>query len=187
MMAIADAVVDGRIPNARIGLVVSNLEMAAGLELARGRGIETLFLSHRNQTREAYDQAIVKQFQARGVDLVCLAGYMRLLSPFFIRALANRVLNIHPSLLPAFPGLDAQRQALEYGVKFTGCTVHLVDEEMDHGPIIKQAVVPVLPNDNLETLSRRILVEEHKLYPEAISMVLGGKYRIEGRRVVFDK
>jgi phosphoribosylglycinamide formyltransferase-1 len=187
MMAIADAVADGRIPNARIALVVSNIEWAAGLELARGRGIETLFFSHRNQNREEYDRVIAAQFQARSVDLVCLAGYMRLLSPFFIREFENRVLNIHPSLLPAFPGLEAQRQALEYGVKFTGCTVHLVDEELDHGPIIKQTVVPILPDDNLESLSQRILVEEHKLYPEAISLVLGGKYRVEGRRVVIDK
>jgi phosphoribosylglycinamide formyltransferase 1 len=186
MMAIADAVSDGRISNARIALVLSNVETAPGLELARGRGIETLFLSHRNQTREDYDRSIAAQFLARGVDLVCLAGYMRLLSPIFIRALENRVLNIHPSLLPAFPGLEAQRQALEYGVKFTGCTVHFVDQEMDRGPIVKQAVVPVLPNDTLESLSRRILVEEHKIYPEAISLVLGGKYRIEGRRVVVE-
>jgi phosphoribosylglycinamide formyltransferase-1 len=184
MMAIADAVADGRIPNARIALVLSNIETAAGLELARGRGIETLFLSHRHQTREAYDSAIADRFQTHGVDLVCLAGYMRLLSPFFIRAFENRVLNIHPSLLPAFPGLEAQRQALDYGVKFTGCTVHLVDEEMDHGPIIKQAVVPVLPDDTEASLSKRILVEEHKLYPEAISLILGGRYRIEGRRIV---
>ncbi|MCI0660449.1 MAG: phosphoribosylglycinamide formyltransferase [Acidobacteria bacterium] len=183
MMAIAEAVSNGRIPDARIALVISNIETAAGLELARGRGSETLFLSHRNQTREDYDRAIAAQFQARGVDLVCLAGYMRILSPFFIRAFENRVLNIHPSLLPAFPGLDAQQQALEYGVKFTGCTVHLVDEKMDHGPIVKQAVVPVLPDDNLDSLSRRILVEEHKLYPEAISLIIGGKYRIEGRRI----
>ena len=184
MMAIAEAVSNGRIPNARIALVVSNIETAAGLELARGRGIETLFLSHRNQTREEYDRAIAAQFQARAVDLVCLAGYMRLLSPYFIRAFEFRVLNIHPSLLPVFPGLDAQQQALEYGVKFTGCTVHLVDEQVDHGPIIKQAVVPVLPDDDLASLSQRILVEEHKLYPEAISLILGGKYRIEGRRIV---
>jgi phosphoribosylglycinamide formyltransferase-1 len=184
MMAIADAVADGRIPNARIALVLSNIETAAGLELARGRGIETLFLSHRHMTREAYDRAVADRFQAHGVDLVCLAGYMRLLSPFFIRAFENRVLNIHPSLLPAFPGLEAQRQALDYGVKFTGCTVHLVDEEMDHGPIIKQAVVPVLPDDTEASLSKRILVEEHKLYPEAISLILGGRYRIEGRRIV---
>src|SRR5262245_28669532 len=184
MMAIADAVSDGRIPNARIALVISNIETAPGLELARGRGIETLYLSHRNQSREDYDRAIAVQFRVRGVELVCLAGYMRLLSPFFIRALDNRVLNIHPSLLPAFPGLEAQRRALEYGVKYTGCTVHLVDEEMDHGPVIKQAVVPVLPDDNLESLSRRILAEEHKLYPEAISLILSGKYLIEGRRVV---
>jgi len=184
MMAIADAVSNGRIPNARIALVVSNIETAAGLELARGRGIETLFLSHRNQTREDYDRAIAAQFQARAVDLVCLAGYMRLLSPYFIRTFENQVLNIHPSLLPVFPGLDAQQQALEYGVKFTGCTVHLVDEQVDHGPIIKQAVVPILPIDDLASLSQRILVEEHKLYPEAISLILGGKYRIEGRRIV---
>jgi phosphoribosylglycinamide formyltransferase 1 len=184
MMAIADAVADGRIPNTRIALVISNIETAAGLELARERGIETLFLSHRHQTREGYDRVIADRFHAHGVDLVCLAGYMRLLSPFFIRTFENRVLNIHPSLLPAFPGLDAQRQALEYGVQFTGCTVHLVDEEMDHGLIIKQAVVPILPDDTQASLSERILVEEHKLYPEAISLILGGKYRIEGRRIL---
>jgi phosphoribosylglycinamide formyltransferase-1 len=184
MLALADAVRDGRIPNAEIALVISNIETAAGLEKARARGIETIVLKHRGRTREEHDRAMAAELHRHQVDLVCLAGYMRLLSPWFVREFEQRVLNIHPSLLPAFPGLEAQRQALEYGVKYSGCTVHFVDEELDHGPIIKQAVVPVLPDDTVETLSARILVEEHKLYAEAVALVLSGKFRIEGRRVI---
>jgi len=184
MLALADAVRDGRIPDAEVALVVSNIETAAGLEKARERGIETLVLSHRGRTREEHDRAMAAELHRREVDLVCLAGYMRLLSPWFIREFEHRVLNIHPSLLPAFPGLDAQRQALEYGVQYTGCTVHLVDEDLDHGPIIRQAVVPVTPTDTVETLSARILVEEHKTYAEAVALISSGRFKIEGRRVI---
>jgi phosphoribosylglycinamide formyltransferase 1 len=184
MMAIADAVRDGRIPDGRIALVISNVETAAGIERARERGLETLVLSHQGKTREEHDQAMAAELHRREVKLVCLAGYMRMLSPWFIREFENRILNIHPSLLPAFPGLGAQQQAIDYGVKVTGCTVHLVDEALDHGPIVKQAVVSVLPNDNVDSLSQRILVEEHRIYPEAVSLMISGKYRIVGRRVI---
>lgn len=184
MLALADAMRDGRIPNSEIAVVISNVPSAAGLEKARQRGIETIALDHRGKTREEHDRAMATELRARGVDLVCLAGYMRLLSPWFTREFENRILNIHPSLLPAFPGLNAQRQAIDYGVKFTGCTVHLVDEELDHGPILKQAVVPVFPDDTEETLSSRILVEEHRIYAEAVALMLSGKFRIEGRRII---
>lgn len=184
MMALADAVRDGRIPAAEIALVISNIVDAAGLERAHARGIPTIPLSHKGKTREEHDRAMAAELQRRGVELICMAGYMRLLSPWFTRQFENRILNIHPSLLPAFPGLDAQKQALAYGVKFTGCTVHLVDEELDHGPIVKQAVVPVLPRDTVETLSQRILAEEHKLYAEAVALLVGGQYRITDRRVI---
>jgi len=186
MLALSDAVRDGRIPNAEIALVISNIETAAGLEKARERGIETVVLKHRGRTREEHDRAMAAELKRRQVDLICLAGYMRLLSPWFIREFEHRILNIHPSLLPAFPGLDAQHQALEYGVKFTGCTVHFVDEDLDHGPIIRQTVVPVLPGDTVETLSARILAQEHKTYAEAVALVLNGQCRIEGRRVIAD-
>jgi phosphoribosylglycinamide formyltransferase-1 len=184
MLALADAVRDGRIPDAEIAVVISNVPSAAGLEKARERGIETVALDHRGKTREDHDRAMAAELRARQADLVCLAGYMRLLSPWFTREFEHRILNIHPSLLPAFPGLNAQRQALDYGVKFSGCTVHLVDEELDRGPIIKQAVVPVLPDDTEETLSARILVEEHRIYAEAVALMLSGKFRIERRRIV---
>lgn len=184
MMALADAVRERRIPQAEIALVVSNAATAAGIERARGRSISAVVLDHRGKTREEHDRAVAAELERCGVDLVCLAGYMRLLSPWFIRRYEHRVVNIHPSLLPAFPGLDAQKQAFDYGVKFTGCTVHLVDEELDHGPIVKQAVVAVEPDDSVETLSARILREEHKLYPQAVALLLSGRYRIEGRRVV---
>lgn len=184
MMALADAVRERRIPQAEIAVVLSNAPTAAGIERARGRSIETVVLDHRGKSREDHDRAVAAELEERGVDLVCLAGYMRLLSPWFIRRYEHRVVNIHPSLLPAFPGLDAQKQAFDYGVKFTGCTVHLVDEDLDHGPIIKQSVVAVEPDDSVETLSARILREEHRLYPEAVALLLGGRYRIEGRRVV---
>jgi phosphoribosylglycinamide formyltransferase-1 len=184
MLALADAARAGRLPDTSIALVISNVAAAAGLEKARERGIETLVLDHRGRTREEHDRAMAAELQRRQVELVCLAGYMRLLSPWFIRELEQRVLNIHPSLLPAFPGLDAQRQALDYGVKFTGCTVHFVDEQLDHGAIIKQAVVPVMTDDTVETLSARILAEEHRIYAEAVALVLSGRFKIEGRRVI---
>lgn len=184
MLALAEAVRAGRIPEAEIALVVSNIETAAGLERARELGIPTFVHSHKGHTREEHDRAMVAELHRAGVDLVCLAGYMRLLSPWFIREFEHRILNIHPSLLPAFPGLDAQQQALDYGVRFTGCTVHLVDEELDHGPIVKQSVVPVLPDDTVEILSARILDEEHKAYAEAVALILSGKFHIKGRRIV---
>lgn len=184
MLALAEAVRDGRIPGAEIALVVSNVETAAGLERAREMGIPTFFHSHKGCTREEHDRAMAAELRRAGVDLVCLAGYMRLLSPWFIREFEHRILNIHPSLLPAFPGLDAQKQALEYGVKFSGCTVHLVDEDLDHGPIVKQSVVPVLSNDTVDTLSARILAEEHKTYAEAVAFLVSGKFRLEERRIL---
>jgi phosphoribosylglycinamide formyltransferase 1 len=184
MLALVRAAADGRIPGAKVAIVISNVTDAAGLEMARELGIEAVALDHRGKAREEHDRAMAAELRAREVDLVCMAGYMRLLSPWFTREFEGRVLNIHPSLLPAFPGLNAQRQAIEYGVKFSGCTVHLVDEELDHGPIIKQAAVPVLPGDTEETLSARILAEEHGVYVEAVALMLSGRFRIEGRRLV---
>ncbi len=184
MLALAYAVKHGRIPNAEIALVISNVADAGGLGKARELGIPTFVHSHKGCTREEHDRAMAAELRQAGVDLVCLAGYMRLLSPWFIREFEHRILNIHPSLLPSFPGLDAQQQALDYGVKFTGCTVHLVDEELDHGPIVKQSVVPVLPGDTTETLSARILAEEHKTYTEAVALILNGQFHIEGRRII---
>jgi phosphoribosylglycinamide formyltransferase-1 len=181
MSALIDATIDGRLP-AKVALVISNIESAAGLEKAGQRGVETLVISHKGRPREEHDSEIVAQMQSRGVRLLCLAGYMRLVSPGFIQAYQDRVLNIHPSLLPAFPGLDAQRQALEHGVKITGCTVHIVDEELDHGPIVMQRAVPVLEGDTVETLSARILEQEHLLYPEAVARVLTPGFRVQGRR-----
>ncbi|HEY8461818.1 MAG TPA: phosphoribosylglycinamide formyltransferase, partial [Blastocatellia bacterium] len=179
MLALIQATADGRVPEAEVAIVISNVPEAAGLERARERGVEAIALDHRGKTREEHDRAMAAELRAREVDLVCLAGYMRLLSPWFTREFERRILNIHPSLLPAFPGLNAQRQAIEYGVKISGCTVHLVDEELDHGPIIKQAAVPVLPDDTEETLSARILAEEHRIYPEAVALALSGRFRIE--------
>ncbi len=181
--AIADNVAAGKIP-AEIAIVISNRPEARGLEVARQRGIPAICIPSKGLDRETYDRLVVAELKKREVDLVCLAGFMRILSPYFIREFPYRILNIHPSLLPAFPGLEAQRQALEYGVKITGCTVHFVDEGVDSGPIILQAAVPVLNNDTVETLSERILREEHRIYSEAINIVLSGKYRIEGRRVI---
>jgi len=181
--AIAENVEAGRI-TAEIALVVSNRPGAPGIVRAEQRRLKTLVLPSKGLEREEYDRQVVAALQAENVDLVCLAGYMRLLSPFFVRAFPNRVLNIHPSLLPAFPGLEAQRQALDHGVKVTGCTVHFVDEQLDHGAIIRQAVVPVLDDDSVESLSARILHEEHRIYSEAINLILSGNWRIEGRRVV---
>ncbi len=184
MLALADAINDGRIPNAEIALVISNVANAVGLTKATERGIPTVTLDHRGKTREEHDRAMVEHLRAARVDVVCLAGYMRLLSPWFTGEFKQRVLNIHPSLLPAFPGLHGARDALAYGVKFTGCTVHLVDEHLDHGPILNQAVVPVLPDDTEETLSARILTEEHRIYAEAVAMLLASELVIEGRRIL---
>ena len=181
--AIADSIRQGRLP-ARIEVVVSNLASAAGLEKARTRGLKTLVIPSRGVPREDYDRSLVYELRRHRVELVCLAGFMRILSPVFVRAFPNRILNIHPSLLPAFPGLHPQRQALEYGVGFSGCTVHLVDEGVDSGPILLQAAVPVLESDDEESLAARILAEEHRLYPQAIGMLVRGEVRLEGRRVV---
>jgi phosphoribosylglycinamide formyltransferase-1 len=172
MLALSDAVRDGRIPDAEIAVVISDKPGARGLELARERGIETLVIARRGRNREEHEREIIAALRERHVDLVCLAGYMRLLSPCFIEVFRGRILNIHPSLLPAFPGLDAQRQALEHGVKMSGCTVHFVDETLDGGPIIAQRAVPVIEGDTVDTLSARILEQEHQLYVEAVAQVL---------------
>jgi phosphoribosylglycinamide formyltransferase-1 len=182
--ALADAAAAGRIPNAEIALVLSNREDAPGIVRARTRGIAAQVIPSKGLQREAYDRLAVAALREKQVDLICLAGFMRLLSPYFIQAFPNRILNIHPSLLPSFPGLEAQRQALEYGVKFAGCTVHFVDESLDAGPIVLQAVVPVQNDDTEETLSARILAEEHRIYSQAVRIVLEGRYTIAGRRVL---
>ena len=182
--ALADSIAAGRIPSAEIVLVISNREGALGLERAAARGIPARVIPSKGLQREAYDALVVAELQRARVELVCLAGFMRLLSPHFVASFPERILNIHPSLLPSFPGLEAHRQALEYGVKFSGCTVHLVDEYLDAGPIVIQAIVPVRDDDTEETLSARILVEEHRIYTEAVRLILSGRYRIEGRRVI---
>jgi phosphoribosylglycinamide formyltransferase 1 len=184
--ALAESVAAGRIPSAEIVLVISNREGAPGIEKARERGIPVKVIPSKGIEREGYDRLLVAALEGAKVDLVCLAGFMRLLSPYFVERLRGRVLNIHPSLLPAFPGLEAQRQALEHGVKFTGCTVHFVDETLDAGPIVLQAVVPVRDGDTPESLSARILAQEHRIYSEAARIVVEGRYRIEGRRVILD-
>ena len=184
--ALAASAAAGRIPNAEIAIAVSNREDAPGIEKARGLGIEARAIASKGLEREAYDRLVEAALREKNVDLVCLAGYMRLLSPFFVAAFRNRISNIHPSLLPAFPGLEPQRQALEHGVKFSGCTVHFVDENLDAGPIIMQAVVPVEDGDTPETLAKRILREEHRIYTDAVRMVLEGRCRIVGRRVLAD-
>ena len=181
--AIARQIDDGKL-SAEIAVVVSNVESAPGLQRARERGLNVFFASSKGLSREAFDRQVIHVLEEKRVDLVCLAGFMRLLSPSFIQAFRNRILNIHPSLLPAFPGLDAQRQALEYGVKVSGCTVHFVDEGLDSGPIVLQAVVPVLDGDTEESLSARILEQEHQIYPKAIQYVLDGQIRIDGRRAL---
>ncbi len=182
--ALADSVAAGRIPNAEIAVVVSNRDGAPGIEKAQLRKIATRVISSKGLERETYDRQVVAVLRQYNVDLVCLAGYMRLLSPFFVASFPNRILNIHPSLLPSFPGLESQRQALEYGVKFAGCTVHFVDENLDAGPIVLQATVRVLDDDSEATLSARILAEEHRIYSEAVRIVLEGRYKIDGRRVI---
>jgi len=182
--ALADSVAAGRIPNAQIAMVISNQPDALGLKKAEARGIPARTIPSKGLQREVYDRQVVSVLQEYQVDLICLAGYMRLLSPYFVAAFPQKILNIHPSLLPSFPGLESQKQALDHGVKFAGCTVHFVDENLDAGPIILQAVVPVLDADDEHALSQRILKEEHRIYSEAVKLVLEGKYRIEGRRVL---
>jgi phosphoribosylglycinamide formyltransferase-1 len=172
MVALADAIREGRIPDAEIAVVLSDQPDARGLAIAEARGLKALAIERRGRKREEHEQEIVSVLREERVDLICLAGYMRVLSPFFVESFKMRILNIHPSLLPAFPGLDAQRQALEHGVKVSGCTVHFVDNTLDGGPIIAQRVVPVLAADTVETLSSRILEQEHILYPEVVASVL---------------
>jgi phosphoribosylglycinamide formyltransferase 1 len=183
-VALAESVAAGRIPNAEIAIVVSNREGAPGIDKAKERGITTRVIPSKGLERETYDRQVAVVLNEHKVDLICLAGYMRLLSPYFVASFPNRILNIHPSLLPSFPGLESQRQALEYGVKFAGCTVHFVDENLDAGPIVLQAAVPVHDEDTEATLSERILAEEHRIYSEAVKIVLEGKFKIAGRRVV---
>lgn len=184
LQAVIDSIAAGRL-DAEIAVVISNRANAAGLERARAAGIETLHIDHKGYpSREAFDLAVVAELKRRDVSLVCLAGFMRLLSAAFVEAFPNRILNIHPSLLPAFPGLDGQRQAWEYGVKVSGATVHVVTPELDAGPIVLQAVVPVRDDDTPDALAARILEEEHRIYPEAIGIMLAGGWRIEGRRFI---
>lgn len=183
-LAIADAITQGQIANARIAVVISNRSDAPGIEAARNKGLAAEVIEPKGRPRAEHDAEIIATLLAHQVDLVCLAGYMRLLSAEFVRAFPQRILNIHPSLLPAFPGLDAQRQALEHGVKVSGCTVHFVDEELDHGVIVVQKTVPVLAQDDERSLAARILAQEHVAYAEAINRVLSGKYRVAGRRFV---
>lgn len=185
--ALADSISAGRIPNAEIAVVLSNREGAPGIDRARARGLATRVIPSKGLEREPYDRLVVAALREANVELICLAGYMRLLSPFFVSAFPQRILNIHPSLLPSFPGLESQKQALDYGVKFAGCTVHFVDENLDAGPIVLQAVVPVEDSDTEDTLSARILKEEHRIYSEAVKIVLAGKFRIAGRRVLLTK
>jgi phosphoribosylglycinamide formyltransferase 1 len=182
-IAIADSIDAGLIPNARIAVVISNKEDAPGITAATRRGLNALAIPSKGKTREQHDREIVTALKEHKVDLVCLAGYMRLLSPWFVQQFPRRILNIHPSLLPAFPGLEAQEQAFAYGVKVSGCTVHFVDEELDHGAIIVQKTVPVLDGDDEHTLAVRILEREHIAYTEAINIVLQGKFEIAGRRL----
>jgi phosphoribosylglycinamide formyltransferase 1 len=182
--AIAKNVAAGRIPDTRIAVVISNRPEAGGVETARRRGLTALVIPSKDKDRAEHDREVVAALQKNQVDLVCLAGYMRILSPWFVQQFRRRILNIHPSLLPAFPGLEAQEQAFAYGVKVSGCTVHFVDEELDHGPIILQRAIPVLDTDDEHTLAARILEQEHIAYSEAISIVLEGKFEIVGRRLV---
>jgi phosphoribosylglycinamide formyltransferase-1 len=183
-VAIADSIAAGRIPDAGIAVVVSNRADAPGLEIARQRGLKAIAIPSKGKPREEHDREVVAALRDAQVDLICLAGYMRLLSPWFVQQFPAKILNIHPSLLPSFPGLEAQEQAFAYGVKVTGCTVHFVDEELDHGAIIVQKTVPVLDSDDEHTLAERILEQEHVAYSEAIKIVLEGKYEVVGRRLV---
>lgn len=183
-VAIAESIDAGRIQDARISVVISNRADAPGIETARKRGLNAFVIPSKGKEREAHDREVVAALQAEKVDLVCLAGYMRLLSPWFVRQFPQRILNIHPSLLPAFPGLEAQEQAFAYGVKVSGCTVHFVDEELDHGAIIVQKTVPVLDSDDEHTLAERILEQEHVAYSEAVQIVVAGRFEVVGRRLV---
>jgi phosphoribosylglycinamide formyltransferase 1 len=183
-VAIADSIDAGRIPDARISVVISNRSEAPGVAIARERGVNALVIPSKGRPREEHDREVVAALHQNQVDLICLAGYMRVLSPWFVRQFPRKILNIHPSLLPAFPGLEAQEQAFAYGVKVSGCTVHFVDEELDHGPIIVQRAVPVLEGDSERTLTARILEQEHIAYTEAIKIVLEGRFEITGRRLV---
>ena len=183
LVAIADSIDRGRIPNARIAVVISNQADAPGVAIARRRGLETVVLPSRGKPREEHEREVVACLRQHGVELVCLAGYMRLLSPWFVQQFPRQILNIHPSLLPSFPGLEAQQQAFRYGVKISGCTVHFVDEELDHGAIIVQKAVPVLDSDDEHSLATRILEQEHVAYAEAIDIVLRGNFEIVGRRL----
>jgi phosphoribosylglycinamide formyltransferase-1 len=182
-VAIADSIDAGRISGARIAVVISNKADAPGVATARQRGLQAVVIPSKGRSREEHDREVVATLNRHGVELVCLAGYMRLLSPWFVRQFPQRILNIHPSLLPAFPGLEAQEQAFAYGVKVSGCTVHFVDEELDHGAIIVQKTVPVEDGDDEHTLAARILEQEHIAYSEAINVVLGGNFQIAGRRL----
>jgi phosphoribosylglycinamide formyltransferase 1 len=182
-VAIADSIDAGRIPDARIGVVISNKPDAPGIVAARERGLQALVIPSKGRSREEHDREVVSALKQHNVDLICLAGYMRLLSPWFVQQFTRRILNIHPSLLPAFPGLEAQEQAFAYGVKVSGCTVHFVDEELDHGPIIVQKTVPLLEGDDEHTLAARILEQEHIAYTEAINIVLGERFEVLGRRL----
>ncbi len=183
-VAIADSIDAGRIPGARVAVVISNRADAPGLQIARQRGMSALLIPSNGKAREQHDREVVAALREHKVDLVCLAGYMRLLSPWFVQQFPHRILNIHPSLLPAFPGLEAQQQAFAYGVKVSGCTVHFVDEELDHGAIIVQKTVPVLDTDDEHSLAGRILEQEHLAYSEAIRIVLEGQFEVIGRRLV---
>lgn len=185
MTAIVDAVQSGEIPSSEVCVVISDKKSAQGLEKAIERDIETVVITRKGRTREEHDAEIIAELKKRGAELICLAGYMRLLSSDFVRAFPDRIVNIHPSLLPAFPGLDAQRQAIEYGVKLSGCTVHFVDDELDHGAIILQKAVEVSDIDTAESLSAKILEHEHALYIEALKKIVGGNYKIVGRKVAF--
>jgi phosphoribosylglycinamide formyltransferase-1 len=182
-VAIADSVDAGRIPNTRIAVVISNRADAPGLAVARQRNLDAVVIPSQGRPREEHEREVVFALRQHQVELICLAGYMRLLSPWFVQQFPLRILNIHPALLPAFPGADAQKQALDYGVTLSGCTVHFVDEQVDHGPILVQKAVPVMENDDVHTLADRILEQEHLAYTEAIRMVLEGKWELAGRRV----
>ena len=184
MTAIIEAVQSGEIPNSGIAVVISDRMDAPGLEKAKERGVETVVIERQGRTRQEHDAEIIAELRARGVELICLAGYMRLLSPGFIRSFPNRIVNIHPSLLPSFRGLDAQKQAVDYGAKVSGCTVHFVDEDLDNGAIILQRTVEVMDDDTTETLSVRILAQEHVAYVEAIKRIAAGNLKIDGRRTV---
>lgn len=183
-LAIADAISSGKLPETEIAVVLSNKVDAPGLDAARARGLTAIAVPSKGLSREEHDRAMIARLREHHVDLVCLAGYMRIITPQFVQAFPNRILNVHPALLPAFPGLDAQHQAFDYGAKVAGCTVHFVDEAVDHGVIIVQRTVPVLDSDTAEKLSARILEQEHLAYPEAIRMLLSGEYEVHGRRFV---